>query len=37
LFTDMHHYNPHAREKRIEFVDVMQSIIARLEQDDLDD
>jgi prephenate dehydrogenase len=32
LFTDMHHYNPHAREKRIEFVDVMQSIIARLEQ-----
>ncbi len=34
LFTDMHHYNSHAREKRIEFVDVMQSIIARLEQGD---
>jgi len=37
LFTDMHHYNPHAREKRIEFVDVMQNIIARLEQGDFVD
>ena len=32
LFTDMHHYNPYARKKRIEFMEVMQNINARLEQ-----
>jgi len=30
LFTDMHHYNSHARKKRIEFMEVMQDISARL-------
>ena len=32
LFTDMHHYNPYARKKRIEFMEVMQDISARLEK-----
>ena len=32
LFTDMHHYNPHARNKRIEFMDVMRDISSRLEE-----
>jgi prephenate dehydrogenase len=34
LFTDMHHYNSHARKKRIEFMEVMQDINTRLEQGD---
>ncbi|CAB1056726.1 hypothetical protein D1BOALGB6SA_1463 [Olavius sp. associated proteobacterium Delta 1] len=37
LFTDMHHYNSYARKIRIEFMDVMQDICSRLEQDDLGD
>ena len=37
LFTDMHHYNPYARKKRIEFMDVMQDLNSRLEQRDLVD
>jgi prephenate dehydrogenase len=32
LFLDMHRYNPYARKKRIEFMDIMQDINARLEQ-----
>jgi len=32
LFTDMHHYNSYAQKKRIEFMEVMQSINSRLEQ-----
>jgi prephenate dehydrogenase len=35
LFMDMHRYNPHARKKRIEFIDIMKDINARLEQGDL--
>jgi len=34
LFTDMHHYNSHAKNKRIEFMEVMQDINTRLEQGD---
>lgn len=34
LFTDMHHYNPHARKKRIEFMEVMRDINSRLDQPD---
>ena len=37
LFVDMHRYNPHARKKRMEFMDIMQDINARLEQGDLSD
>jgi len=37
LFTDMHHYNSYARKKRIEFMEVMQDISARLEEGDLVD
>lgn len=37
LFTDMHHYNSYAGKKRIEFMEVMQSINSRLEQGDLVD
>jgi prephenate dehydrogenase len=37
LFMDMHRYNPHAKKKRIEFMDIMQDINARLEQGDLVD
>jgi prephenate dehydrogenase len=37
LFTDMHHYNPYARTKRIEFMKVMQDINSRLEKTDLVD
>ena len=37
LFVDMHRYNPYAREKRIEFMDIMQDLNARLEQGDLVD
>ena len=37
LFLDMHRYNPYARKKRIEFMDIMQDINARLEQGDLVD
>jgi len=32
LFMDMHRYNPYAREKRIEFIDIMKDINDRLEQ-----
>ncbi len=32
LFTDMHHYNPYAKRKRVEFVEVMQDLNSRLEQ-----
>jgi len=32
LFLDMHRYNPYAREKRLEFMRVMQEIDAKLEQ-----
>jgi prephenate dehydrogenase len=32
LFLDMHRYNPYARKKRIEFMDIMQDINAKLEQ-----
>jgi prephenate dehydrogenase len=32
LFLDMHRYNPYARKKRIEFMDIMQDINDRLEQ-----
>jgi prephenate dehydrogenase len=32
LFTDMHHYNPYARRKRVEFMEVMQDLNSRLEQ-----
>jgi prephenate dehydrogenase len=31
LFVDMHRYNPYARKKRIEFMDIMQDLNARLE------
>ena len=34
LFTDMHHYNPHARKKRIEFMEVMRDISSRLKNGD---
>ncbi len=34
LFTDMHHYNPYARKKRIEFMEVMQELNSRLEEGD---
>lgn len=34
LFLDMHRYNPHAKKKRLEFIDIMQDINARLEQRD---
>jgi prephenate dehydrogenase len=37
LFMDMHRYNPHARKKRIEFMDIMRNINARLEEGDLVD
>jgi prephenate dehydrogenase len=37
LFTDMHHYNPYARRKRTEFMEVMQDLNSRLEQRDLVD
>ena len=37
LFTDMHHYNSHARKKRIEFMEVMRDISVRLEKTDLVD
>ena len=32
LFQDMHRYNPYAKKKRIEFMEVMQEINYRLEQ-----
>jgi len=32
LFVDMHRYNPYARKKRSEFMEVMQDINSRLEQ-----
>jgi len=35
LFVDMHRYNPYAKKKRIEFMDIMQDLNARLEQGDL--
>jgi len=34
LFMDMNRYNPYARKKRIEFMDIMQDLNARLEQGD---
>jgi prephenate dehydrogenase len=37
LFMDMHRYNPHAKKKRIEFIDIMKDINDRLEQGDLVD
>ena len=37
LFLDMHRYNPHARKKRLEFIDIMKDINARLGQGDLVD
>jgi prephenate dehydrogenase len=37
LFTDMHHYNSHARKKRIEFLEVLQDISSRLEKGELVD
>ena len=37
LFTDMHHYNSQAKIKRIEFMEVMRDISARLEAGDLVD
>ena len=36
LFLDMHRYNPHARRKRIEFMEIMQDIHARLEEADVE-
>ena len=35
LFQDMHRYNPYARKKRIEFMDIMQELNAKLGQGDL--
>ncbi len=32
LFQDMHCYNPYAKKKRIEFMEMMQEINSRLEQ-----
>ncbi len=32
LFTDMHHYNAYAKDKRIQFMAIMQDINSRLEQ-----
>jgi prephenate dehydrogenase len=32
LFQDMHRYNPFAKKKRIEFMEIMQEINSRLEQ-----
>jgi prephenate dehydrogenase len=32
LFADMHHYNPFAKRRRIEFMKVMQDINARLDK-----
>jgi prephenate dehydrogenase len=37
LFVDMHRYNPYARKKRVEFINLMQEINSRLEQGDLAD
>ena len=37
LFLDMHRYNPYARKRRIEFMDVMNKISDRLEQVGLTD
>jgi prephenate dehydrogenase len=37
LFLDMHRYNPYARKKRIEFMEIMKDIHARLEEGDLVD
>ncbi len=37
LFMDMHRYNPYARKRRIEFMDVMNKISDRLEQVGLTD
>ena len=37
LFLDMHHYNPYAKEKRVEFLGVMKDINSRLEKGDLVD
>jgi prephenate dehydrogenase len=34
LFMDMNRYNPYAKKKRIEFMEVMQDINSRLEQGD---
>jgi prephenate dehydrogenase len=33
LFVDMHRYNPYARKKRIKFMDIMQDLNARLEDE----
>lgn len=37
LFKDMHHFNPYARRKRVEFMEVMQELNSRLELEDLVD
>lgn len=37
LFQDMHRYNPYAKKKRIEFMEIMQEINSRLEQGGLVD
>ena len=37
LFQDMHHYNPYAKKKRNEFMEIMEDINSRLEQAELVD
>jgi prephenate dehydrogenase len=37
LFHDMHHYNPYAKKKRNEFMEIMEDINSRLEQAELVD
>ena len=37
LFQDMHHYNPYAKKKRNEFMEIMEDINSRLEQGELVD
>ncbi|MEE4263413.1 MAG: prephenate dehydrogenase/arogenate dehydrogenase family protein [Desulfobacteraceae bacterium] len=37
LFQDMHHYNPHAKKKRMEFIQVMEDINSKLEQGEFAD
>ncbi len=32
LFQDMHHYNPYAKKKRMEFIQIMEDINSKLEQ-----
>ncbi len=37
LFQDMHHYNPYAKKKRMEFIEMMEEINAKLEQGEMAD